>query len=114
MTMVHDLAGFHTGPRKAQTEDNIVEAALQGDHQVLTDLTLHALCLVVIISKRFFKHTVDEFRLLLLTELKRILTHLSVGSLRLSVGFLVDAKKYGIQIKRSASFQHRSSINCHL
>ena len=55
--------------------------ALQHDHQVLTCLTLHSVGSLIVVAERLLQNAVDEFRFLLLTQLKSVLGHLSAGSL---------------------------------
>ena len=63
------------------SENDIINSTLKEDHQVFTDLTLHAGCLLKIVAEGLLKHTVDELGLLLLTKLAAVLAHLAVGSL---------------------------------
>ena len=85
MLVINYLSCLPAGSCESHTENNIVKSGLEKGHKVFTGHSLHHISLVVIVTERLLKYAVDEFSLLLLAELKSVLTYLSSGAVRLSV-----------------------------
>src|SRR5699024_946144 len=73
MLVIYNLSGLLTGTAKAHTEQNVVQSALQQAKQVLTVLTAHTVCLLIVITERLLQNAVDEFGFLLFSQLHSIL-----------------------------------------
>ena len=103
MLVANDLSCFLTGSCKTKSENNIVKAGLQHNHQVLTGLALHLACLCEIVTERLLQYAIDKLCLLLLSQLKAIFGFLSGASDLLSLGLFMNAKVLGLKTKASAS-----------
>ena len=74
---------------KAKTEYYAVQSGFQHNHQVFTCHTRHFFSFFVVVTERFFQNTIDEFCFLFFAKLQTVLTHFTVCSLQLSIGFFI-------------------------
>ncbi len=111
--VIHNLSCFPSCAGKAHAEHDIVETALEHDHQVLTGLALHHISLLIVVVERLLQNAVDELCLLLLAELQAVLGNLAASAGQRSLGLLVIAEEAGFQLQGSASLQYGSLVNCH-
>ena len=113
MFVSDNLPCLSSGSGKTHTEHYAVQSALKHNHKVFTRHAFHPVGLLVIISERFLKNSVNKFRFLLFSQLKSVLAYLLARSCIGSVGLLVITKISGFQAERPASFQYGNSVNCH-
>src|SRR5690606_34371846 len=85
VTVTHELTRSLAARREAETVDDVVEAQLEADQQVLTRDARLARRTRVQVAEVLLPHTVDALDLLLLTELQRILRRLATPGLRHAV-----------------------------
>ena len=114
VAVADDLARLLARVREAETEDDVVETALEETEEVLTRDALHLLRLVIVATELLLEHAVDEFRLLLLFELQAVLGDLAVRAARLTLGLLGAADDRRLDAEGTASLQGWDSINCHI
>ena len=107
------LTGLLAGAGKAQTEDDVVETALEDAHQVVAGdaLALHGEDVVV--AELLLENAVDELGLLLLAKLDAVLALLTTTALGLAVRGLVDAHHDGVDAELAAPLEDRGPIDSH-
>ena len=88
MTMADNLTSLTARSRKTKPEYHVVNTTFQKLQQVFTGNALHLLGLVIIAAELLFHDAVNEFRFLLLFQLKSVLADLAIRTLRLTLRFL--------------------------
>ena len=113
MAVADGLAGLLAGAGEAKTEDDVVKAALEDAHQVVTSDARALLGEVVVLVELILQNAIDELGLLLLLELDAVLALLAATTLRLAVGSLVNAHNNGVDAELAAPLKDGSPINSH-
>ena len=104
MAVGDHLTGGTTGGRKAQTEHNVIQTALDGGQQDFTGDAFRSNSLLVVHTELLLKDAVDEFDFLLLVELHCILA-LFISLLRIGVSLR------GVGLGRVCGVTHNSGRN---
>ena len=90
VTVTDGLTSLFAGAGEAKTEDDVVEARLKDDHEVLTGDAVHLTGLVEVAVELLLQNAIDELDLLLLAQLHAVLRFLATA-LGLTDRFLLAA-----------------------
>ena len=115
MTVTDGLTSLFAGAGEAKTEDDVVEARLKDDHEVLTGDAVHLAGLVEVAVELLLQNAIDELDLLLLAQLHAVLRFLATA-LGLTDRFLLAAvtELSGIDPELTAALKNRSPVDCHI